>query len=82
MIRIAFFVSRPMSITRPIWPKTSSGMSNSQRPTTAPNIARGTVRMMTSGRIQLSYRAAMNRKTQTIERAKMKVARLPVFSSW
>ena len=26
-IRIAFFVSRPISITRPIWPKTSSGMS-------------------------------------------------------
>ena len=52
--RIAFLVSRPMSMTRPIWPKTSSGMSYHQRPTMAPNMARGTVRMMTVGRIQLS----------------------------
>ncbi len=81
-IRIAFFVSRPISMTRPIWPKTSSGMSKSHRPTIAPNIASGTVKMMTSGRIQLSYSAAMNRKTQTIDSAKMNTAWLPVLSSW
>ncbi len=54
MIRIAFFVSSPISITSPIWPKMSRGMLNSHRPTIAPNIASGTVSTMTSGRIQLS----------------------------
>ena len=47
----------------------------------APKIASGTVRTIISGRIQLSYSAAMNRKTQTTDRAKMNVAWLPVLSS-
>ena len=35
-----------------------------------------------SGSVQLSYRAAMKRKTQMMERAKMNPARPPVFCSW
>ena len=53
-IRMAFFVSKPISITKPICPNTSSGISSIQSPTMAPKVARGTVRMMTMGRIQLS----------------------------
>ena len=53
-IRMAFLAVRLTSISRPIWPYTSSGRPRSMRPPTAPNMARGTVTRMMKGSAKFS----------------------------
>src|ERR1700743_2843813 len=81
-IRIAFFADRPIKVIKPICAYTlllNLGINVNVR--MAPNTAIGTANNTENGTAQLSYNAAINKNTNTIDNAKMYTALLPDFNS-
>ena len=63
-MRMAFLHARPTSTIRPIWVKMLLSVPFSITPTIAQSRHIGTIRMMASGRVRLSYCAARTRNTR------------------
>ncbi len=70
-IRIAFLVTRPISMIRPMREKMLSDCPNTHSETTAPNTASGTESRMVNGSTKLSNCAASTRKMNASASANM-----------
>ena len=76
-IRIAFFADSPTSTIRPIWVKMLLSPPVSQTPVIAASRPIGTIMMIDSGRVRLSYSAASTRNTSRIASGNTTIAELP-----
>ena len=81
-IRMAFFEARPTVVKRPTWKYTSLSSPRRLVKMTAPSTPSGTPRITASGTVQLSYRAARHRNTNSTEMAYSSGACAPACFSW
>lgn len=70
-IRMAFLDASPTSTTKPIWVRMLLSIPIQAIPAMADRRHIGTIRMMASGRDQLSYCAASTRNTNRTQSGKM-----------
>ncbi len=81
-IRMAFFAERPINVIKPICAYTLfTDLGIKVNVSMAPNIPSGTASKTEKGTYQLSYNAARNKNTNTIDNAKIKIVLLPAFTS-
>ena len=76
-IRMAFFADRPTSTISPIWVKMLLSPPVSHTPVIAASRPSGTIMMIESGSVRLSYSAASTRKTSRIAIGNTSSAELP-----
>ncbi len=81
-IRMAFLADRPTSTISPICVKTLLSPAESHTPVIAASRPIGTIRMIASGSVRLSYCAASTRKTSRIASGNTITAELPARISW
>ncbi|MNI37669.1 hypothetical protein D3C73_917710 [compost metagenome] len=81
-IRIAFFAARPITVIRPILKNRSFGRPRIIDRASAPSTPSGTTSSTATGIDQLSYSAARQRNTTTMDSTSSSVAALPARISW
>ena len=81
-IRIAFFAESPTNTISPICVNTLLSPPSSQTPVMAASRPMGTIRMMDSGSVRLSYCAASTRNTSRMASGNTHSAELPARISW